>query len=308
VVPIYWTKGYLTKLVSRAYLNPGGAEHNLIKRRAREWLGLDRKAGSPRRRKRFIHRTLKAARHFAVQGKDPGLGTHPIDNGDLVVECFKTDTNTASVFLYGFSDNIRFFDFYRKHLRPGQMAIDVGANVGMHTLVMSRLVGASGEVISYEPSKTIFKRLERNIKINSARNVTPLNMAVGARKGYVGFADLSHETNIAKSHIDSSSKQKVMMTTLDSQHDRSKRIGLIKIDVEGGELDVLRGARKILADHCPVVFMELNTRDYSLGEVIEIIPNKCQVLNIPVTYYEDEQSIPSETGEPGIHNIAIIPY
>ena len=305
--PILRSKRYFTSLVLKAYQEPGGAEHDLIKRKAREWIGLDRNLRSPRTRKRFIHYTLKAARQLALQSSNPELGTHPIGSDDLVVECYKTDTNTAAIFLFGFSDNIRFFDFYREHLRPGHTAIDVGANVGMHTLVMSRLVGPQGEVISYEPAKTIFQRLKHNIKINEAGNVIPLDFAVGAGKGFAGFTDLSHETNIAKSHVDPLSNQKVSMTTLDLEHHGSKRVGLIKIDVEGGELDVLKGARKILEDHRPVVFMEFNVQDYSLGEIIENIPDKYHILGVPVTYYETEKLIPTNAGEPGFHNIAIIP-
>jgi FkbM family methyltransferase len=305
-MPVYRSKRFID-LVSGSYERPDGPEHRLIKRKAREWIGLDRRSGPAGRRRRFIHRTLKTARHLALDAAESGLGHHPIGSGDLVIECLRTDTNTAAVFLYGFSDNLRFFDYYGRFLKPGQTVIDVGANVGIHTLVMSDLVGPAGRVFSYEPSETVFRRLQKNLEINSKDNVHPRKTAAGSTVGTTGFSDRSHETNIGKSHLDPSSDHRVSVTTLDREHSGAESISLIKIDVEGSEMEVLRGAGDLLRDHRPVIFMEYNARDYTLTEVTDLIPYRYTILGIPHTYYRKEKQISPGTRITGYHNIAIIP-
>ena len=139
-------------------------------------------------------------------------------------------------------------DLIIHNLEEGDTFIDVGANVGYYTLLSSKLVGPEGRVVSIEPVPETFKTLLKNIKINRASNIiaapkaawnysTKLKIYI-PRKCY-GFASvvrgsLKDEVNI------------VDAIPLDDILKGYTKIKLIKIDVEGAELQVLEGARKTL--------------------------------------------------------------
>jgi hypothetical protein len=74
------------------------------------------------------------------------LGPSPIAFDDAQLECLSSDANSSSFYLYGFSNNLTYFDLYARLLSPGAIAVDVGANLGIHTLVRARGVGPVGRV------------------------------------------------------------------------------------------------------------------------------------------------------------------
>ncbi|MFQ5470931.1 MAG: FkbM family methyltransferase [Gammaproteobacteria bacterium] len=258
-----------------------------IKKAALVRLGMNPNTWLKRYGKLFIHKVMKAARVIYHRGVvDNFLGVCGLGVGDLKIECFKSDENTASVYLFGLSDNPTHFDLYSKYVQPSSIAVDVGANVGIHSLVMSRCVGATGAVYSYEPSKTIFERLSRNVLVNDTGNIVVNNVAVGHHSGEIGFADHSNGSNIGISHIDEASSLKVPLVTLDDHLEGVGRIGFIKIDVEGYELDVIKGAQKILEEFRPVLVMEFNAERYDLTELLAALPYDAEIYIIPETYYD----------------------
>jgi FkbM family methyltransferase len=128
------------------------------------------------------------------------------------------------------------------HLRPGDIAIDIGANVGAYTLFMAGLVGPEGRVIAVEPQPSVLGRLRENVAFNPGLTVTIAATALGGSQGEVVFetnAKNEGEGRMAKSS--GASGVTVPLTTLEALlagHSVS-RLAAMKIDVEGAEPQVL---------------------------------------------------------------------
>jgi FkbM family methyltransferase len=138
------------------------------------------------------------------------------------------------------------------YLHQGAVFYDVGANVGFFTLIGARLVRPNGYVRAFEPHPDNAAVLEHNIEINGLRNVELIRAAVGAE---TGTAKLAGETPLTL-HL-SAQGIDVPLVTLDELAENLPPT-LIKIDVEGAELDVLEGAKDTLARDRPVVVCEVH--------------------------------------------------
>jgi FkbM family methyltransferase len=142
-------------------------------------------------------------------------------------------------------------------LRPGDVAIDVGANIGVTSLIMSAFVGDHGRVVAIEPGPRIFELLGKNVEANRARCVTPLRCAVSASAGQMGFQE-----NSAYGHLiaEGAALATVEVRTLDGiVNDLGlDRLDFVKIDTEGFEPQVLAGAGDVLQRLRPMVYLELN--------------------------------------------------
>jgi FkbM family methyltransferase len=140
-----------------------------------------------------------------------------------------------------------------RHLGPGSVFYDIGANVGFLTLVGARLVGPSGAVWAFEPNPETIPVLRRNVALNGFRHVTVVESAVGAR---VGRARLVSDDPLT-AHLGTAGVS-VDVTTLDAMLEQLRPPDLVKIDVEGAEADVLAGMRKTLDEFAPVVICEVH--------------------------------------------------
>jgi len=147
-----------------------------------------------------------------------------------------------------------------RHLRSGDVFVDVGANIGVFTLPGSRRVGPNGRVIAAEASKDIYAYLQRNVEANGANQVTVLNCAICNSTGSVPFYPAPKE----KFGMGSLGEQfgakpvDVPARTLDKvlEEVAVEHVAVIKVDVEGFEVSVFRGAEKLLRGKEPplVVF------------------------------------------------------
>jgi FkbM family methyltransferase len=156
--------------------------------------------------------------------------------------------------------------FFRRTLRPGDTMFDVGAHVGLFTLLAARLVGPSGEVHAFEPVPANFERLGRNVALNDLPGVHLNRAAVGDREGEVSLG-LRDESLVGNSTCDFTvgatlSAVTAPTTTLDAYLEArpgTPRIRLVKIDVEGFESRVLAGLERTLATEPPdAIMLELN--------------------------------------------------
>jgi FkbM family methyltransferase len=195
--------------------------------------------------------------------------------------------------------SIHFFGAYepevraelRRRLRPGDTAIDVGANAGWHTLLMACRVGLGGRVVAIEPNPSSRERLEHAIAINRLTNVRVDSRALADREGtrrfeappaghvWDGTGRLVNDGDVGSgpsassgpsraqsrdgfSRIDASEKRAlVAVTTIDAlaaEHSLD-RVALIKIDVEGWEPAVLRGAANVLRTSRPALIFEYDS-------------------------------------------------
>lgn len=147
--------------------------------------------------------------------------------------------------------------------------IDIGANIGKFSIIMGKKIDNKGKVLAIEPHPDNFKILQRNIELNNLKNVTALNLACSNKKGNLQlFLDEDgtggHSTIKSKKTKTGNNKIWVRAETLDSiiKKEKIKKVDLIKIDVEGAEANVLRGAIKTLNKSHPKIIFEAWDEQY----------------------------------------------
>lgn len=151
----------------------------------------------------------------------------------------------------------------RDHISPGFHVVDCGAHHGMMSVLFSRWAGPQGRVTAYELMPSNRKVIAKNLKLNRCTNVKIRPCGVGDRSGNVMFLPSSGNANIhlrggnaAITHrIPRPSSVRIVALDKDLA---GQRIDFIKIDVEGAELAVLRGARQIIAESRPTICLELH--------------------------------------------------
>lgn len=155
--------------------------------------------------------------------------------------------------------------FLAKRLRPGAVIYDVGANRGQMALYFSRLTGPQGQVFSFEPVPHNFSLLERNLKLNDARNVRPVCLALAADDKPKQFA-YDEACHTMGTFVDQIVKLEQWQKTLEvkcSTVDQFIASGhpapdVLKIDVEGAGAEVLAGAANLIHTRRPAIYMELH--------------------------------------------------
>jgi FkbM family methyltransferase len=173
--------------------------------------------------------------------------------------------------------------FLSAFLRPGDHFIDVGANLGLFSLVASPIVGETGRVIAFEPAPVTFQRLQDNLELNGFRNVEARNLGLSDKAGFLSLqiSEIGHDAwnSFAEKASDRYQKKvDVPVSTLDEELatvDRS-RITLLKVDVEGWEKFVLRGGEKFLRECEPALLVELTEANcaaagYRTQEIFDLL-------------------------------------
>ena len=159
-------------------------------------------------------------------------------------------------------------DWFRSNLRPGMVVLDIGANVGQYTLIAARGVGPNGRVHAFEPNPISYRTLTSNIEINAFRNVSAHSLAVSDSAGEVTFYAPDND-NMGEASLQMSQTGQrnttVMSVTIDDWAQSADlgptpRIDIIKIDVQGLESAVLRGARQVMLRFRPVIICEFEER------------------------------------------------
>ena len=274
-----------TQIVSFAYRHPGKAAHRLIKAVGRRWSGIER---SNRRVLVFCQWFMDCifqAQHDLFKAKFSGaldLGASGIGFDKLRIRCSTENANSSRVYLLGFESNLTQFDIYRMCAKPGTAVIDVGSNIGIHSLVLSICVGVRGKVYAFEPVPSIRTKMEENLRINNITNVQLYEYALGNSLGKVSFRENTTDFNIGKGCVDPEGDILVPITTIDHEFaDIELPVSMIKIDTEGHELEVLKGAVGLLKKHRPAIEMEFNFRSYSLLELKRHIPPRYSYFELP---------------------------
>lgn len=176
---------------------------------------------------------------------------------------------------------------YRQILHPSSIALDIGANIGAHTLHMAKFVGPEGKVISFEPTKFAFDKLQANIQDNPllAKRIEAYQIMLVDRndaspeKELYSSWPLRDDKNCHVKHCGRMrSTQGVNAVTLDrfSEANKIENIHLIKIDVDGAECSVIRGALGAIRRDKPVLIMELcpyvlEERGSSIEELLDLL-------------------------------------
>jgi FkbM family methyltransferase len=172
-------------------------------------------------------------------------------------------------------------------VEPGDVVFDIGANIGAHTLALARSVGPSGRVVAFEPTDFAFAKLLRNLALNPelAQRVRALQVQLAdqpsAPRELEIYASWPLEAN---GHVHAKHRGRLVtarnasVDTLENLVAREgiDRLDLIKIDVDGHEYPVLRGARAILARFQPVLVMEVSPyvhaeQKHRFGDLIALL-------------------------------------
>lgn len=168
-----------------------------------------------------------------------------------------------------------------KILQKGDVVLDIGANVGTHALGFARLVTLEGRVIAFDAQQNIFQILSTNMIVNQMYNVQCLNVMMGAEIGIrhipassitdatnfgaMSFLEYKNSNSQALNPININRLLPITMITVDSLS--LERCALIKVDVEGMELDVFQGAVKTIERCRPTIYFE-QTGEKNLAEIL----------------------------------------
>ena len=157
----------------------------------------------------------------------------------------------------------------RRLVAPSSLVLDIGANIGAHTLHLAQLVGADGRVIAFEPTDFAFRKLCRNLELNPAleARVTPCHCFLTERNedqvpsAIYSSWPLAREAGLHAKHLGremrtGAAQARSLDSVLSELADR--KVALVKIDVDGFECDVLGGATRLLRDARPIFVMELS--------------------------------------------------
>jgi FkbM family methyltransferase len=176
----------------------------------------------------------------------------------------------ASIGKYGeFSEGET--ELFRQLIGPGALVVEGGANIGVHTVSLSMLVGAQGSVLAFEPQRIVFQTLCANLALNSCVNVRAFQCGLGSEAGeiIVPFLDPCLPANFGGlSLLEAENGEPVRLTTIDD-------LGLaachmIKLDVEGMEVEALKGAARTIAAHRPLMYVE-NDRQARSPELVALL-------------------------------------
>jgi FkbM family methyltransferase len=190
-----------------------------------------------------IHKRL--ARNALLELDGIKLIARPIDGNGRLISYFGTKFDPI-------------FDFLKKSLRPGMVYVDVGANIGSHAINAARVVGEKGRVFAFEADPETYRILQKNIDLNQLGNIILRQTCVSDNSGSVTF--YKHKDSAKSSIVDRGEKTSVVLPAdrLDNLVQSDTRIDILKIDVEGAELNVLRGAQQIFEERPPsIVIIEV---------------------------------------------------
>ena len=191
------------------------------------------------------------------------------------VRIFLYRNNILSKLIYkGFEQDELFF--INSFLKKGDYFFDIGANVGLFSLIAANKIGEDGKVFSFEPTPDTFKKFEENITLNGFRNIIPLNIGLSHKEGDLKLkvSTSGYDAwNTFAAVEDSKFLNEILVPvkTLDvilKEHAVDLlKIRLVKIDVEGWEKFVLNGAKSLIsAENAPVFLMEFTeSNTYNAG-------------------------------------------
>ena len=183
----------------------------------------------------------------------------------LIFKIFKDVSSLSRVLLDFENYEIKETKLVKKIIKNDMTVIDAGANFGWYSLNFAKLIGnnSKSKIYSFEPIPKVYKELNLNIKLNQYKNIKTFNYALGSKNSnvklgtpYFSFIGSSGATS---EFLNFSKKINCKMFKIDTivKLKKIKKIDFIKADIEGGELNLLKGAEKTLLSHKPKIFIEI---------------------------------------------------
>lgn len=156
---------------------------------------------------------------------------------------------------------------FERVLRPGDVAIDVGANIGVFTVPMAKMVGPEGKVYAFEPGRANFDLLGTNVAQNDLENVVLCNTAASDECGTISIK--YDEPTVHYPKVNRAGDDTVERVTIDSL--ALPHLKFVKIDVDGHELEVLHGMRDTITRCRPIIYIENEHEDKASALIAELI-------------------------------------
>ena len=186
------------------------------------------------------------------------------------------------------------FKFLQTHLKKGATFLDIGAHIGLFSVVAARIVGESGKVFSFEPTPFTRNVLTEVVRLNSCSEVAEIRgEAVSAQSGKTTFFDTGDTISNANSLVKTARSRNEIEVSLISVDEfvseRNLTVDCLKIDVEGAELDVLRGAKNTFLEMRPAARLGLHPQFIEQnGQNLEEIWEVLNDYRLKVVYDEKE--------------------
>jgi FkbM family methyltransferase len=182
-------------------------------------------------------------------------------------------------------------DLLKPYIKKNSLIIDAGANIGTHTLFFA---AHAKKVLAFEPQRLPFQLLNGNLSLNRLTNVQTFQNALGSKKEilHIPFLSPEKETNFGANRL-SAAGEEIAVLTIDSLE--LPRCDLIKIDVEGFELKVLKGAQATIKKFHPILFVENQPRNLPLERTLTklgytIAPFICPYFN-PDNFFQNRANM-----------------
>jgi FkbM family methyltransferase len=191
--------------------------------------------------------------------------------------------------------------FLRHLIQPGDTIIEVGANIGSHTVGLAKAVGPAGKVFAFEPQRACYALLQAQIALNQISNIYPYNVGLGQVREKlwiprVDYTQLGNFGGVALKKEGKADSEPIDVLTLDEQLEGTP-CSLIKIDVEGMEEDVIRGALKLITKNRPILYVENDRPEKSKSLVALILQLGYRIwwhippLFSPTNFFNVQQNI-----------------
>lgn len=187
---------------------------------------------------------------------------------------FSVPASIKCISTYVLLEQTRWFEkeieFIYRFAKPGMVALDVGANIGVYTLPLAQLIGPTGRVIAYEPSKDTREHLLRSLLLNRCENVevSPCALSDYVGNGLLQLNDSSELHQMVSAQTESTHTEAIEVSTLDveaREHDWA-RLDFVKLDAEGQEEAILNGAPLFFERYSPLVMFEVkHGRNFNIG-------------------------------------------
>jgi len=193
--------------------------------------------------------------------------------------------NGEEIYFLGFYE-VGTLNIIRKCLKPGDICIDVGSSIGMMSITSSFAVGEKGKVLAFEPDTKRYADLLNSLSINGITNIKAFNIGLGAEKKLIKLYKDRCSPSMIKINNNAPSET-VEIQILDEILDMEQiyKVDFMKIDAEGFEIEVLKGAKDLLSQpNAPMLCIEYSKKIFESANLTETVFNFISAINDYLIY------------------------
>ncbi len=237
---------YAYRLILKREPDPAGMAH--YRKLVAGGLSLDR-----------LIRSFVNSDEYRLRRDDESRPT-PVDLGGYQVCIQKLDTDFGQGIFHShqYEEHVR--QAVREHLREGEVAVDVGANVGVITFLAATIAGARGRVIAVEPNPDNLQLLYRGIVLNGLTNVDVLPYAASNQRVVFSLTGGTSNTHLIGARAPDEGGHFIQSVVLDDILGDLPRLDFVKMDIEGHEPQAFEGFSRLIGRHRPTLLVEFNPR------------------------------------------------